>query len=322
MRMGVVFTCLTFFHFHSAAALAEDYPTRPVRIVVALPAGTGADTTARVVGERMSQILGQSIIIENRPGAGSSVGALAVARSPNDGYTLLIGSLANVLNGAMNPALKFKFESDFAPVTLLTSAPQLIVAHPSADVKSIKELIDRAKAQPETITFGTAGGSGSSGHLTLELFKAMAGVKVVHVPYQGSPQLLNDLLAGRIQVAVAPASTLLEQARSGKIVAVATTGARRLAIADDIPTVSENGLPGFEVGLWFGLVAPAGTPRPVIEKLSKAANEALRADQVKKTMHPLGYDLMGGTPEDFGKHISRETKQWTTVVNDAGLKQQ
>jgi len=301
-------------------AIAQDFPTRPVRVIVGLPAGTGADITARVVGERMSQSLGQSFIIENRPGAGSSVGAAAAARSANDGYTLLIGSLANVINGAMNPSLSFKFEKDFAPITLLTSASQLIVTHPSFGVKTIKELIERAKAQPDTVTFGTAGGSGSSGHLSLELFKAMADVKVVHVPYPGSPQLLNDILAGRIQVAVAPASTLLEQAKAGKIVAVASTGARRLAIADDIPTVTESGLPGFEVGLWFGLVAPAGTSRDVIEKLSKAANEALASDEVKKTMHPLGYDLMGGTPADFERHIDRETKQWTAIVNNAGLK--
>jgi tripartite-type tricarboxylate transporter receptor subunit TctC len=189
-------------------------------------------------------------------------------------------------------------------------------------VRTIKELIDRAKAEPDKITFGTSGGSGSSGHLTLELFKAMAGIKVVHVPYPGSPQLLTDVLTGRIQVAVAPVSTLLPQAKEGKIVAIASTGARRLPIAEDIPMVTESGVPGFEVGLWFGLVAPAGTPHDVIEKLSKAANEALRADEVKKTMHPLGYELMGGTPAEFEKHIDRETKQWTSIVNNAGLRQQ
>lgn len=321
-RMSLVIACCSSLILsHVPPAIAQDYPTRPVRVIVALPAGTGADVTARVVGERMGQILGQTFIIENRPGGGSSVGAAAAARSPNDGYTLFIGSLANVINGAMNSTLSFNFQNDFVPITLLTSASQLIVAHPSAGLKTIKELIDRAKAQPDTVIFGTSGGSGSSGHLTQELFKTMADVKVVHVSYQGSPQLLNDVLAGRIQVAVAPASTLLEQVKSGKIVALAATGARRLAIAEDIPTVAESGLPDFAVGLWFGLVAPAGTPRNVVEKLSKAANEALKSDEVKKIMHPLGYDLVGGTPDDFEKHISRETKQWTAVVNQAGLKQ-
>jgi tripartite-type tricarboxylate transporter receptor subunit TctC len=300
-------------------ARAQDYPNRPIHIISGFPAGTGADITARVVGTRMGQILKQQFVVENRVGAGSSLAAEAVAHAPKDGYTLLLATIANPINAAMNPNLPFNFAKDLAPVALLTTTPNVLVVHPSIGVKSVKELIDYAKAKPDALSFGSSG-VGSGTHLSLELFKTMAGVKMVHVPYTGSTQAVTDLLTGRIQVLFAPASTVLPFVREGKLVALASSESKRAAIAPDLPTMVESGLPGFETGLWFGLLAPAGTPRDAIEKLAVAANEALKAPEVAKALQPQGIDLLGGTPEQFQSFIDSEMKRWAGVVQAAGLK--
>lgn len=305
----------------AAVAQAQDYPTRPVRIIVGYPPGTSADVTARVVSTGMGKILGQQFIVENRPGAGSSLGAATAARADKDGYTLLLGSIANTINAAMYSNLTFDFVKDFTPVALLTTGPQLLVAHPSLGVNTVKEFIALAKAKPDSITVGTAGGNGSAGHLTVELFKSKAGIRVLHVPYPGSPQATNDLLSGRIQAVIAPASTLLPHVQSKAIVALASTDAKRLTIAPEIPTISESGVAGFEAGLWFGLLAPAGTSGEIVEKLSRAAKEALKSEEVMKPLHPLGFEIVGNTPDAFRSYIDSETKLWSLVVNEAGLKQ-
>jgi tripartite-type tricarboxylate transporter receptor subunit TctC len=314
-RLGIIFAS---FAIACAAAQADDYPTRPVRVIVGFSAGSGADITARVVGQRMGQILGQQIVVEDKTGAGSSIAAEFVARAPKDGYTLLLTTIAQSINAAVSPNLSFDFVKDFTPIVRLATTPNILVVHPSVGVKAVKELIDLLKAKPDQLTFGSAGVATGT-HLSAELFKVMATVKMVHVPYAGSPQAVTDLLAGRIQLFFSPASTVLQHVRDGKLIALASTEAKRAAVAPDLPTMSEAGLPGFETGLWFGLVAPAGTPKEIINKLARAANEALQADDVAKALVPQGIDLVGGSPEDFARYIDGEMKRWATVAQAAGL---
>jgi tripartite-type tricarboxylate transporter receptor subunit TctC len=300
-------------------ARAQDYPTAPVHIVSGFPAGTTADISARVVGARIGQILGQQFVVENRPGAASSLAAAAVARAPKDGYMLFVGSAANVINAAMNPNLPFDFIKDFAPIALLTSTPTVLVVHPELGVKSVRELVALAKARPDAISFGSSGVA-SSTHLALELFNSLAQVKVTHVPYTGSPQVVTDLLAGRIHGYFSPASTVMGHVRAGKLIALAVTDAGRSPIVPELPTMIEAGIPGFESVLWFGLVAPAGTPEPVVARLSRAANEALKSDEVGKALAAQSVARIGGTPEEFRRHIENEAKRWTAVVTGAGLR--
>jgi tripartite-type tricarboxylate transporter receptor subunit TctC len=301
------------------SAPAQDYPTRPVRVMVGFPAGSSADITARVVSHRMGQILGQQFVVENKPGAGSSLAADFVARAPKDGYTLLQGTIANPINAVISPNLTFDFVKDFAPIVRLVTTPNILVVHPSVGVKTVQELIALAKAKPDELSFASSGVATGT-HLAAELFKVVTGVKMVHVPYAGSPQAVTDLVAGRVHVFFSPASTVIEHVRSGKLVALASTEARRAAIAPELPTMTEAGVLGFETGLWFGLLAPAGTPAEIIGKLNRAANEALKADEVMKALAQQGIDPVGGTPDEFARYIEAEIKRWTTVAAAAGLK--
>jgi tripartite-type tricarboxylate transporter receptor subunit TctC len=303
----------------AASAQAQDFPSRPIRVFVGFGPGSGADITARVVGARMSQILGQQIVVENKTGAGSSLAAEAAARAPKDGYTLLMATISQPINAAVVPNLPFDFVKDFAPIALISTTPNLLVVHPSIGVKSVKELIALAKEKPDSLSFGSSGVATGT-HLSAELFKVLTGVKMVHVPYGGSAQAVTDLLAGRIQLLFSPASTVIQHVHDGKLVALAATEAKRAAIAPEVPTMAEAGLPGFATGLWFGLLAPAGTPREAIDKISAAANEALKADEVGKALHPQGIDLLGGTPDDFARYIDSEMKRWDSVARAAGLK--
>ena len=303
----------------ATAARAQDYPARPVHVIVGFGAGSGADVSARVIGARMSQILGQQFVVENKAGAGSSLAAEAVARAPKDGYTLLMATIANPILAVVNSNLSYNFPKDFAPVVRLTTTPNILVVHPSVGVKTVKELIALAKAKPDALSFGSSGVATGT-HLSGELLKVMTGIKMVHVPYGGSPQAVTDLLTGRIQLLFSPASTVLQHVREGKLVALASTEAKRTAAAPELPTMAEAGLPGFETGLWFGLLAPAGTPKAAIDKINRAGNEALKAEEVTKVLSPQGLDLVGGSPEDFARYLDSEMKRWAEVATAAGLK--
>jgi len=300
-------------------AHGEDYPARPVRVIVGFPAGSAADITARVVGQRMGQIFGQQLVVENKTGAGSNLAAELVARAPKDGYTLLLATIANSINAVVKTNLAFDFAKDFSPIVRLSTTPNILVVHPSLGVKSVKELIDLAKAKPDQLSFASSG-TASGTHLAAELFKVLTGTKMVHVPYAGSPQAVTDLIAGRVQVFFSPVSTVIAHVREGKLVALASTEAKRAAIAPEIPTMAEAGLPEFETGLWFGLLAPAGTPKEIIDKLAGAANEALRSDEVVKPLAQQGIDVVGGSPEDFAGYLDGEMKRWATVAEAVGLK--
>jgi tripartite-type tricarboxylate transporter receptor subunit TctC len=314
-----LFVLLAIIGLPGTAFAEGDYPSRPVKIVVGFGPGSAADLTARVLAQRLSKTMGQQFIVENKPGGGSTVAAEQVVRGPKDGYTLFMGTAANVINAVMQPNLAFDFSKDFAPVIYTTSSPNILVVHPSTGVSNVKELIALLKAKPEQVFYGSSG-VGTSPHLSGELFNMMAGTKMVHVPYSGSAQAVTDLLAGRTQVMFSPASTVLQYVEGGQLKALASSERTRAAAAPDLPTVAEAGLPGFDTSVWFGVVGPTGISREIVDKLSGAIGEALRNDEVTKPLHAAGLDIKGGTPEQFGAYIASETKKWSDVVTAAGLR--
>ena len=314
MSLVRMFVALFLIACLPVAAVAQaDYPNHPVKIVVGFGPGAAADLTARVLAQRLSKTMGQQFYVENKPGGGSTVAAEQVVRGPKDGYTLFVGTVANVINAVMQPDLDFDFAKDFAPIVYTTSSPNILVVHPSTGVGNVKELIALSKAKPGKIFYGSSG-VGTSPHLSGELFNMMAGTQMVHVPYSGSAQAVTDLIAGRTQVMFSPASTVLPYVASGQLKALASTERERASAAPDLPTVAESGLPGFDTSVWFGLVAPAGTPAAIIGKLSHAINDALGNDEVIKPLHAAGLDIKGGTPEAFGAFIAAETKKWKDVA--------
>jgi tripartite-type tricarboxylate transporter receptor subunit TctC len=300
-------------------ARAEDYPARPVRVMIGFGPGSAADISARVIGARMSQLLGQQFVVEPRPGGGSNIAAEFVSRSPKDGYTLLLGNVANTVSAALATNPSFDFGKDLAPVARLTAVPVLLAGHPSVGASDLKGLVAVAKDNPGQIFYGSSG-VGTAAHLAGELLNVTAGVRLVHVPYPGSAQALIDLLAGRIQLSFGAASTALAHVAQGKLVAYGMAQPRRASLAPTIPTLAEQGLEDFDASLWFGLMAPAGTPREIVDKLARAANDAIRADEVIKALHAQGVDLLGGSPEEFSRTIENDIKRWTTVATAAGLR--
>src|SRR5262245_22610863 len=297
---------------------AQDYPKAPVTIICGFAPGSTADVSARIVGARMGDTLGQRFIVETRLGAASSTAAASVARAPKDGYTLFIGSVGNIVNAAMRSDLTFDFATDLVPITLPTSTATVLVVSPETGAKSVKDVVRLATDKPEAILFGSSG-VGSSTHLALELFKTLAKVKITHVPYTGSPGVVTDLLAGRLHGYFAPASSVAEHINVGKLIALAVTDTKRSAFYPGLPTVAEAGIAGFESTLWFGLMAPAGTPQSVIDALSGAANEALQSDEVRQAFAKQYIAPIGGTPEDFKRTLATETERWTAVVAATGL---
>jgi tripartite-type tricarboxylate transporter receptor subunit TctC len=301
------------------AAHADDYPSRPVRLVVGFPPGASADITARVLGSRMSQSLGQQLVIENKPGAGSSLAADFVTRAPKDGYTLFLGSSANITNQVMLSNVGFDMSRDFAPVARAATAAVILVVHPSTGVNSVAELIALAKAKPGEILYASTG-VGTAPHLSGELFAQRAAVKLVHVPYQGSPQAATDLLAGRVHMMFSPASAVMAQVEAGKLTALASAAAKRPAIAANVPTMAEAGLPDFDTSIWFALMAPAGTPRAVIDRLGRALNDAVKSDEAIEKLKAQGFEPLGGTPEELAGFIETEMRKWSAAAQAAGLK--
>lgn len=297
---------------------ADDYPSRPIRLIVGFGPGTTADITARILGQRMGPILGQQIVVENRPGGGSSIAGDFVVHAPKDGYTLFMGTAANVINAAISQ-LPFDFVNDLTPIALATQAPNILVVHPSLGVATVKELIALAKAKPEQLFFGSPG-VGTAPHVSGELFNMMAGVKLVHVPYQGSAQAMTDLLGGRISLMFSPASTAVPHIASGAVKALASTTLKRPSIAPNLPTMDESGLPGFDTSVWFALNAPAGTPQNVIDKVGRALNQALENPEVQKALQAQGIEPLGGTPEQYRSYVASEMKKWTEVAAAAGMK--
>jgi len=295
------------------------YPNRPVHIIVGFGPGAAADITARVIANRLSETMGQRFLVENRPGGGSTVAAEQVVRGAKDGYTIYLGTVANVINGVLQPNLSFDFSKDFTPVTLATSSPLVLVVHPSTGISSVQDLIKLTKSKPGEVFFGSSG-VGTAPHLSGELFNMSAAIKMVHVPYQGSAQAVTDLLAGRTQVMFAPISTVLAHIKSGQLKALATTELKRSSELPELPTVSESGVKNFNTSLWLGFVAPSGTPNDAVQKLSDGINRALKHPETAEALRKTGLEIDGGSPDDFRKFIATETKKWEAVVVAAGLR--
>ena len=295
------------------------YPVRPVKIVIGFPPASAADAVARMFAPRLAEALSQQVIIENKPGAGSNIATESVVRSPADGYTLLLGSVANTINASLNKNLSFDFARDLTPIAGIATLPNLLVVHPSVPVRSVQELIAAAKAKPGEILYGSSG-NGTSPHLSGELFNLMAGVKLVHIPYKGSPQAVTDLLSGRVQVMFSPASTVLPHIKAGTLQALASTGLQRAAVAPDLPTVAESGLAGFETSVWFGLVAPAATQAEIADRLNRETVRVLAAPLLKAQFAAQGIDTMGGTREQIAAYFRQETDKWARVVQASGAR--
>ncbi len=299
-------------------AAAQAYPAKPVRVVVPLAAGGTGDTLARAVAEEMAKILGQPFIVENRPGSGGIIGTEQVAKSPADGYTLLSVSPSHVIN----PVLRGKTYDplrDFEPITVIANTHQLIVGHPAVPASTVKELVVYAKRHPGKLNYGSAG-SGSATHLNMELFKSMTGTFIVHIPYRGSTQSRQDLLAGEVQLSVDGLLPTLPHIRVGKLKAFGLTSSRRSKVAPEIPTLAEAGVTGYASDTWYALAAPAGTPQGVIAALHGAAVKAINTPPVRDRLEKQGAELVGGTPADFRKLLETELALWTRVVKDTGAK--
>jgi tripartite-type tricarboxylate transporter receptor subunit TctC len=295
------------------------YPSRPIHFVVGFPPGAAADITARVLGNGMGQALGQQLVIDNKPGAGSSIAADYAAHAANDGYTLFLGSSANITNQAINPDLTFDMAKDFAPVGLVASAAVVLVVNPATNVHSVAELIALAKEKPGQVLYASTG-VGAAPHLAAELFAQRAGIKLVHVPYQGSPQAVTDLIAGRTMMMFSPASAVLGQIAAGKLTALASAANTRPSVLPDLPTMAEAGMPDFDTSIWFGVMAPAGTPQPIIDKLTDAVRTAMTSSDAIEALHKQGFDPLGGGPDVFGPFVTKELKRWSDVARAAGLK--
>ena len=296
------------------ALAQESYPTRPIRLIVGFAAGSSGDVAARIISRKLGDLLGQTVIVENRPGASSMIATEYVARAGKDGYTLLLATIAATINATLMPDKGPNFEKDLAPIALVGSIPNILVVNPKLDVKDVKELIALAKQKPDELFYG-ASGLGSGPHLATELFKQMAGVKMTGVLYPGSAQTVTDLIAGRIQVMFSPASTVLGLMREGSVKALATSQNKRASVAPELPTIAEAALPGYDTGVWFGILSPAGTPKPIIDKISAATNDALKDPEVLKALQTQGLDALGGSPDDFSRFIKSETERWARVIH-------
>ena len=304
---------LAAFAMLAQPARADDYPSRPVRLIVGFAAGSSGDVIARIVAHKLSDELKQSVIVEDKPGASSMVATDYVARSAKDGYTLMFATIATTINMTLLAGKAPNVEKDMTPIALVGSIPNILVVNPKLGVSDVKGLIALAKKKPDELLYG-ASGIGSGPHLATELFKQMAGVKMTGVLYPGSGQTAVDLIAGRIQVMFAPAPTVLGLIKDGRVKALATTEAKRSSVAPDLPTIGEDALPGYAAGLWFGILGPAGLPKPVIDKVSEATNAALKDPQLLHELQSQGLNAAGGSPEDFARLIKSETERWARVI--------
>jgi tripartite-type tricarboxylate transporter receptor subunit TctC len=303
----------------AAPAAAQNYPAQPIRIIVGFGPGSAADVLARLVGKQMQARLGQPVVIENHPGNSSMTAAEYVARAPADGYTLFMATVANTLNPVQMHAA-FNLGKALAPVALLAVVPNVLVANPSVPANNLKELIALAKSKPQSLTFGSSG-VGTAGHMAAELFNQTIGTNVVIVPYQGgSGQAVTDLLAGRINLMFGVAVTMVPYVATGRLKAFAVAQRKRAAIMPDVPTLTEAGMAGYDAGIWIGLLAPAGTPDAIVDKLSGAADDALKVEQVEAILKKQGTDPLGSTPKEFAQFIHADIKKWTAVLAAAGGK--
>lgn len=315
IRMLAAFLCVCAWN----ACLAQDYPARPIRLIAPFAPGGPTDLLARLIGAKLGERLGQPVLVENRPGAGGSVGADVAAKAAPDGYTLVLVSSSLAVNATLYSKLPYDTLKDFAPITLLASAPFLLVAHRDVPAKSVRELIALAKTKPGKLNYGS-GGSGSGPHIVAELFKSQAQVDVVHIPYKGTGPLIAALVAGDVQFAFGNMFALVPQVKSGRLKAIAVTGARRSSALPDAPTVAEAGLPGFVAVGVHGLLAPAGTPRRIIDKLNAECVAILRSPEVRAQLASEGAEPVGNTPEQYAADLAAEVRKWGNLIRERGIR--
>ena len=304
----------------SFSAAAQDYPTRPVRVIVPYGVGGPADIYGRFLATKLQEALGQPFVVEDHPGGGSIVGSDMVAKSKPDGYTLLMMSNTHTVNETLIPKKPFQLMHDFAPITGVNYSDLLMVINPSVPAKNLKEFIALAKAKPGALNYASSG-PGTPYHMAGELFKAMAGVDIVHVPHKGSDQARTAVLGGQVQMMFDAITTMAGQARAGKVRALGTTGKKRSSVMPDVPTIAEAGVPGYEATIWLGMMAPAGTPRPMLEKLNAAVNKIIASPEVKEAWAKQGAVPMGMSIDEFDKFLREEIVKWAKVVKVSGAKQ-
>jgi tripartite-type tricarboxylate transporter receptor subunit TctC len=315
-RVAAVLACLALA---AGAAQAQPFPSKPVRVVVPYSAGGVVDVIARAIGERLSQAMGQPMVVENRVGAASNIGTEAVAKSPADGYTLVLASPAHTANLSLYPKLAWHPTRSFEPVVMVGVIPSVVVVHPSVPAQSLREFVAHAKANPGKLNYGSAG-AGSSVHLAAEMLKQMAGIYVLHIPYRGQPEAMTALLSGDVQMLVLTMALAKSRIESGQVRGLAVTTPRRSAAMPSLPTVAESGYPGFDVSTWFAYLAPAGTPPDVVAKLNADITAAMRHPEVSKRLQGLGAELNPGTPQDLRRFLDEDVERWAKVVKAASIK--
>ncbi len=303
----------------AGTVFAQDYPSKPIRFVLPFPPGGGTDTLARIVGQKLAQDFGQTIVMDNRPGAGANIGAEIAAHSAPDGYTILMGNIAHAVNVTLYSKPGYDLVKDFAPITLLAAAPNILVVHPSIAAKSVKELIALAKAKPGQLNYASSG-SGSSAHLAGELFKNLAGVDLVHIPYKGGGPAVISLVAGEAAIGFATMPSVLPQVKAGKLRALAVTTAKRSPAVPDLPTIAEAGVPGYEANTWYGVLAPGKTPKSIIALLHDKFVKLMQSADIRERVAVHGYEPETNTPQEFAAYIKSEIAKWGKVVKAAGIR--
>jgi tripartite-type tricarboxylate transporter receptor subunit TctC len=308
--------------FWPGAAASQPYPTKPVRLIVPFPPGGANDIVARIVGQRLHERWGRPVVIDNRGGAGGNIGTEIGARAAPDGYTLTIGSTSTFAsNVSLYSRLPFDPRKDFAPVALIVTAPNVLSVHPSVPAKSVQELVQLARAAPNKLNYSSFG-DGSSAHLVGEMFKRMAGIEAVHIPYKGGGPALAAVIAGEVQMTFSNLSVALPQVKAGKVRGLAVTSVKRAAALPELPTVAESGVPGFQATAWIGLAAPAGTPRALVERINREVIAVVNEPETRQQFLGRGLEPAAGTPADYAQHIRAEIERWSKVIKEAGIKAQ
>ena len=318
--MGFIrgFALLALALLPAPAAFAQGYPNKAVKIVVPITAGSATDILARTVGQKLSELWGQPVIIDNRPGAGGTIGAAIVAKSPPDGYTLLVHSAAHAYNPSIYANLTYDTGKDFVEIVPLAGQPNVLVVSSSSGIRTVAELIAAAKQKPGALNFASAG-NGSGTHINGEKFKLAAGIDVLHIPYKGTPEALTDTMAGRTTFFFSPISAALPNVREGKLTALAVSTAKRSSVLPNVPTVAESGLPGFDYNLWVGMFAPAGTPADLVDRINRDVLRVLATPEAKERLAALGADAMPMTPAEFRKFVQEEIAESAKVIKAAGI---
>jgi len=315
LRFAALFAALAV----PLASVAQDYPTRPVRVIVPFSPGGAVDGPMRLIAQELSKRWGQQVVVENKPGAGATIGTEIVAKSAPDGYTLLLASQTNAISATLYQKLPFDPIEDFAPITLIGREPGVLVVNPALPVKTLQEFIAYVKARPGQVDYASSG-NGSGQHLFMAMLASMTGMRLSHVPYKGSGQATTDLLAGQVMASIPGTAGMVGHIKAGKLRPLAVTGATRSPQLPDVPTVAEQGVPGYEAYVWMGLLAPKGTPQGIIDKIYRDVNDVLASNEVKSYFATAGIEIVGSTPAEFGAFYRRERAQWAKIIKETGAK--